>query len=486
MPVNEPSLKKKAVTAVLWSGMDIFARQAFQLVFSIILARLLSPEDFGTIALLSLFTGLASVFVDGGFVGALVQRQNVTLADESTVFWFNLAMGALMALALWAVAPLIAVFYAQPILVPLTALLALNVFLSALGSVQNTILIKALRFKVLMKVTGSAAVLSGLVGAAMAWHGYGPWALAGQTLASTIVTTGLLWYVSKWRPALVFSLSSARQMFGFGSSLLVTALLEVVYSRAYSLLIGKVFGIRELGLYSRADNTQMLPVGILTLVVNRVAFPFFSSIAQNKVQLLKAARMSVRGLMLLCVPMALGLVAVAEPLIAALFGPRWLPVAPIMQVLCLSGLLWPLNAINGNLLLSQGHSPVFLRLELVKKVCGLALLLGGAFFGLMGIAWGQVILSVLSFALAAHYSKRYLGYGAGEQIRDFLPVVAISLPMLLGVYWAGTLLHAGPVVALLSLTLLGAAIFFALAWLCRLAALHDVVELLRRRKVAAA
>ena len=250
------SLKTKALSATLWSGADILMRQGLQFGISIALARLLSPEEFGTIALLYLFTGIASAFVDSGFSSALIQRQDITHTDESTVFWFNLAIGALVAISLWAAAPLIARFFVLPVLLPLTGLLALNIFLSALGSIHGTLLTKHLNFRVQMKIGAFSSLISGAIAITMAYYGYGVWALAAQTLAATILTTLLLWCLSPWRPALVFSKRSVRELFGFGGYMLASGLLDIIYNRAYTLLIGHFFGVKKLGFYNRADGTH--------------------------------------------------------------------------------------------------------------------------------------------------------------------------------------------------------------------------------------
>jgi O-antigen/teichoic acid export membrane protein len=476
-------LKQRAISATLWSGADIFLRQGLQFVVSIALARLLSPEEFGTIALLYLFTGIASAFVDSGFSTALVQRQDVTHTDESTVFWFNLAMGALVALALWAAAPAIAGFYALPILVPLMAVMALNIFLSALGSIHGTLLTKRLDFRTQMKVSAITTVISGAVAVYMASRGYGVWALAAQTLVATGVTTVLLWVFNRWRPALVFSRASARRLFGFGGYMLASGLLDIAYSRAYTLLIGKFYGVRELGFYNRADGTKQLPVGVLTGILARVAFPIFSAAAHDTAQLRRGVELALRGMMLVNVPMMLGLAAVAEPLVLTLFGAQWLPAVPIMQVLCLGGMLWPLHVINLNVLMAQGYSHLFFRLEVMKKLLGVGLLAVGTFYGVMGIAWSQVVSGVLAFAINAHYTKRHLDYGTVAQARDFLPMIGIALPMALGMHWIGTQLRIAPAVELFSLTVLGTLIFLVLGWACRLVALHDAINLFRRQKL---
>ncbi|MCX7088113.1 MAG: lipopolysaccharide biosynthesis protein [Methylococcales bacterium] len=481
------TLKSRALSATLWSGADIFMRQGLQFCVSIALARLLSPEEFGTIALLYLFTGIATAFVDSGFSTALIQRQVVTHTDESTVFWFNLAIGALVALGLWALAPFIATFFSLPILMPLTGLLALNIFLSAVGSIHGTLLTKHLNFRVQMKIGGFATLISGTLAITMAWYGYGIWALAAQTLAATSVTTLLLWCLSPWRPAWVFSTKSVRQLFGFGSYMLASSLLDIIYNRAYTVLIGHFFGVRELGFYNRADGTKQLPVGILTSIMARVALPIFSAAAQDKAQLRRGVQLALRGMMLINVPMMLGVAATAESLVLTLFGVKWLPSVSFLQVLSLGAVLWPLHVINLNVLMAQGHSHLFFRLEVIKKLLGTALLVAGTYYGVMGIAWSQVVFGVLAFFINAYYSQRFLGYGVFAQTRDFLGVLVISVLMAFAVYWVSIHayllpLHLLPAVQLLLLIAIGLIIFVGLALVFRLTALRDVIGLIKRRK----
>lgn len=481
------TLKSRALSAVLWSSADVFMRQGLQFCVSIVLARLLSPEEFGTIGLLYVFTGIAAVFVDSGFSSALVQRQDVTHTDESTVFWFNLAMGALVTLILWLSAPAIAAFFVLPILTPLTELLALNVFLSALGSTHNTLLTKHLNFRVRMKIGGFATLISGVIAIAMAWNGYGVWALAVQALASACVTTLLLWGYNPWRPAMVFSSKSVRELFGFGGYILASGLLDILYSRAHALSVGTFFGVRELGFYNRADGTKQLPGGVLTSILAHVAFPVFSAAAQDKVQLRRGVQLAVRGMMLINVPMMLGIAATAEPLVLTLFGTQWLPSVPLLQVLSLGAVLWPLHIINLNALMAQGHSHLIFRLEIIKNLVGTVLLLVSIFYGVMGIAWSLVVFSVLAFAINAYYSKRFLDYGVFAQTRDFLAILAISLFMALVVYWGSTQVHLLPVhlmpaLQLLLLVVVGSGIFVGLARIFRLTAMNDVISLIQYRK----
>lgn len=474
-------LKQRALTATLWSGIDVFFRQGMQFVFSIVLARLLSPEEFGTIALLYLFIGIASAFVDSGFSTALIQKQDTTHTDESTVFWFNLLMGTLAAGGLWAAAPAIAAFYATPILAPLMGVMALNILFSALGSIHSTMLTKQLNFRTLMKVSGIATAISGTVAVGLAWQGYGVWALAAQTVVASALTSLLLWLFNSWRPAMVFSVASARQLFGFGGYMLASSLLDTAYNRLYTVLIGKYFGIRELGVYDRADSTKQMPVGVLTSVLSRVALPIFSAAASESAQLRRGVRIALRSIMLINVPMMLGLAAVAEPFLEVVFGRQWLPAAPIMQILCLGAVFWPLHVINLKVLIAQGHTNLFFRLEVVKKVLGIVLLALGTLGGVIGIAWSQVAFNVIAFGINAHYTQSHLGYGARDQFLDFGPVLAFSALMALTVRYIHGMSTMSPFLELMLLTVGGVSLFSAFCWFARLSALKDLLELLGDR-----
>ena len=456
-------------------------RRGLTFIVSIALARLLTPEEFGTIALLYLFTGVASAFVDSGFSAALIQRQETTLIDESTVFWFNIGMGGLVGLALVLIAPLIADFYQLPILVLLTNVLALNIFFSAMGAIHGTMLTKCLDFRTQMKIGAWSTVASGMIAVLSAWLGLGVWALAAQTLTATIVSTLLYWLLHPWRPIMVFSLNSARQLFGFGGYMLAAGLLDVGYSRLHTLLIGRLYGVRELGLYSRADGTQQLPVGILTGILARVAFPIFSARAQDHDRLRHGTRMAVRGMMLINIPMMLGISIVAEPLILTLFGAQWLPSVPILQVLCLAGIFWPLHVINLNVLMAQGHSNLFFRLEVLKKLLSTGLLIIGSTYGVIGIAWSQVASSLMCFGINSYYTGKHLKYGPLSQSRDYAPTLLASLPMVAAMHWLGTQLTMPPILQLLTIMTTGVFLFILIAWIGRISAFRDALMLISRR-----
>lgn len=477
------NLKKQSMTAMLWSGADLFLRQGVQFVVTVILARLLLPEEFGTIALLYLFTGIASVFIDGGFSSALVQKQDATQTDESTVFWINLVIGIVSGLALWAMAPLIAEFFGYPILVPLTGMLAIGLTVNALGSIHLTLFGKNLDFKKPMFVSAVASIVSGVTTIALVINDFGIWALAWQTIVASMVSTLMLWLVSPWRPTFEFSLYSARGLFRFGSYLMLSALIEVAYSRMYALLIGKLHGVRELAYYNRADNTKQIPVDVLSDAFARVIFPVFSAAAGDTERLRNGVRLSVQTMMLIQLPMMFGLMATAENCIYVLFGERWLSVAPILQVLCIAGMFWPLQVINLNVLKAQGHSDLFFRLEIVKKIVGIISLLIGSFYGVMGIAWCQVAYSLVSFLINAYYTKHQLRYGAYEQICDSLRTILVAILMAIAVHFLGAQLGVGASLTLFLQVSFGVTMFVLLARLFRLEGYKSITGLFRRQGV---
>lgn len=472
--------KKRAVSATLWSAAEIVLRQGVQFVVAIFLARLITPEEFGIVALLYLFMGLGLTFADGGFSSALIQRQDITHVDESTVFWFNILIALVVALILWSLAPAIAQFYDVKVLEPLTRIMSLNIPLGALGSIHQTVLTKRLEFSTLLQVGAISVLFSGSVAVVLAWQGYGVWALAAHILATTAATSTLLWIFSGWRPGIIFSSHSVRRLFGFGSYMLASAILEITYSRLYTLLIGKFYSLVELGFYERAANTKQAPANMLGAVIGRVALPLFSERAHDKQRLTGGVSRALRGAMLINVPMMLGLAVVAEPLIVTLFGKQWLSAVPILQVLCLAGVFWPLHVINLNALLAQGHSQLFFRLEVIKKVLGIAIITVASFSGVMAIAWSQVIFAALAFLINAHYSKVYLNYSAIEQIGDFLPVMLIAAIMSVVVYGAGLMIGDG--LAMPSLLALqagvGILVFLLLGFVFRLKSINEATIML--------
>jgi teichuronic acid exporter len=472
-------LKEKATRAIGWSTVDQIIRQGLFFAVSVTMARLVAPEAYGTVVLLNLFTGIAGIFVDVGLSSALIQKKETTLADESTVFWFNVAVGLLMGVALFLSAPFISGFYGIPVLTPIARLYSFLFIFGAGNAVHSALFVKHLDFKTPLKVTSGSLLVSSVVGILLAWKGYGVWALVAQTLMAGILETVLLWFFSSWRPAVIFRLESFKLLFRFGGFLFLAGLLDTGYQNLYSLVIGKWYGVHDLGIYNRANATKQLPTGVLSGILSRVAFPIFSQVADDPERLRRGLRQSIRGIMFLNIPMMLGIAVVAEPLILTLFGQVWAPAIPLLQVLALGAVLFPLQVLNLNVLNAMGHSSKFLKIEIVKKVVGISLIVLGARFGILGMAWAVVVSSVTSFLFNSYYTGKILKYGPYKQVLDCLPALSCAVLMGILVLACDGIVTGTPLLRLIVLSFGGFGAFILTASLLKLAEFSDGVHFIR-------
>lgn len=474
-------LKQKARLAVFWSSGDVIIKNGINFGVTILLARLLSPVEFGTIALLSLFTGIAGAFVDAGFSSALVQKQDTNITDESTVFWFNIAVGIIAGLILWLLAPIIARFYHLPVLIPLVGLMAINITLSALASVQNALLMKRLDFRMLTQINATAMIISSGIAVWLAWAGFGIWALAAQTLSLSIVTTTLLWARSEWHPDRKFSFAALRKLFGFGGYLFASTLLHNVFANSYTVIIGRFFKVADLGHYQRASGLSDSVSSLLSMVVARVSFPVFSSIANDRERLRRGVQMSLRGTMLFNAPAMMGLFIAADSLVLTLYGEAWRPAVPYLQILAIAGLFMPLHSINLSLLLAQGYSRQYFYLEIAKKVMGIVCLIICAWYaGVIGVAWATLLINTIGMAINAYFTEKHIGYGLFKQLKDVFPIIALALLMMLIVHWVGLQFVAKPQLCLTLQFISGIVSYIALIKAFNITAFTETLRLLRK------
>jgi teichuronic acid exporter len=434
--MNE-SLQNRAIRGLAWSTVERISQQFLHFLFVIVLARLLSPSEFGLIAMVSFFVAISQTLVDSGFGAALIQKRDADHLDECSVFYFNLAVGALGASALFFLAPWVARFYSQPILESITRWMSLLLVISSFGTIQHRILMKRLDFRSLFRVSAIATPISGFLGVGLAYAGFGVWSLVVQQLVFNSLYVGLLWLFVGWRPRWRFSLASLQSMFGFGSRLLATGMLDSVFQNIYDLVIGKLFSAAELGFYSRAMMTQQLLAQNLNATVSRVTFPIFASIQNDKLRLREGARKGLVFLGTINFPLMIGLSVVSRSFVSVVFSDKWLPCVPYLQLLCIVGLLYPLGTINLHLLSAQGRSDLTLRLELIKKFVAVLMLMFGIAWGILGIAIGQVCTSIFGYYINCFYTGRLIGYSFVEQVKDLLPMLSIALVMGAGVSLIG-------------------------------------------------
>jgi len=470
-------LLQKSARAAQWSALDVLFRQGLQFAVSVVLARILLPTDFGIVALLSVFVAVASVFVDSGLGSALIQRRETTLADESTVFFFNLGIAVTTASLLAAAAPAIAAFFGQPVLVPLTYAMALNLCINAFGTIHTTLLSKALNFRIIAQAGGISAAVAGVIAVTMAVQGYGVWSLAMHTIVAALVNVVLLWKWHPWRPARTFRTASLRALLGFGGYEMAASLTDVFSNHLNLILIGKLYSVGSVGLFDRAQRTQQLPTFLMMGVANRVAYSVFSAVSAEKTRLVNGLRKSQAVSMFVNVPILLGMILLSDPLVATLYGQQWIACAPILQVLGIGALLWPLHVLNLSALKAQGRTDLFFRITLLKKTVTISLICLASLRGIMAMAWAQVLISLFAYFVNTHYTRVILGYGAWQQLKDLSRIFIAAIPMAVTVYLANAMLPLPPAQKLGLAVLLGAAVHLAACRLLCRQLLHECIVL---------
>ena len=471
------ALKSRAANAAMWSSVEIAARYGVQFVVMVVMARLLLPSDFGLIAMLLVFTSIGALFVDSGFGNALIQRQNNTPDDETTAFIFNIGAGVVMAVALLLLAPAIAYFFDQPELTELTRVIAVVLPLGALAAVPDALLTMKLNFKARAGAELIASLCSGFAGIALALQDFGAWSLAWQSIIAITIRCVLLWRFSGWRPRGRYSSESFLTLFGFGGYLLLTGLLNTIAVRIQTVLIGKLFDVRQLGYYTLAQNTQQAPASLMGSLLNRLGLPIFSTIAHDHQRLVEALRTSLRMSMFLFVPCMVGVALVAKPLIAFLYGEDWMPAAPILSILALSSALWPIHVLNLAAISSLGKSKLLLRIEVIKQFATIGMIAGATPWGPTGIAWAVFFGSLLAVIVNTYYSMKLLGYGIFSQLVEQSSTFFLSAAAAI-IAWA--VMHwTAPGTATMIIAIFSAALtYLLLAFLTRNVALSSLLSVL--------
>jgi len=437
--VGEESLGLRSFKGVLWNVFGSVANQAMGFAMGIVLARMIAPESYGLIAMSMVVIGMTAMLVDGGFTAALIQKKTPTEADYHTVFWFNLLVSITVYGGIYFAAPIIELFFETTGLINVVQLLALNIIINGVTAVQRLQLIKKLDFKALNIMNTIATFLSGVIGVTMALLDYGVWALVAQQLSSSIFNSVFIIVYNRWMPALLFSKKSFLELWSFGSKLFASSILNSIFTNIYPLIIGKLFTPALLAYYSRADSYQKLLSQTLTSIVQRVSFPALVPLQDDNERLKNAYRQMIRMVMLVNAPALLGLMATASPLIEFMITDKWLPTVPYLQWLCVAGLLYPLHAINLNVINVKGRSDIFLKLEIIKKGLVLIAIFAGLPWGVMGLVVASVMVGFVGYFLNTYYSIRLIGYTMKEQFWDIIPYLSLAAVMAI-VVWGLSLL----------------------------------------------
>lgn len=466
-----------------WNLSENLITQVIQFTIGIIMARILMPSDYGLVGILYVYTAICATVTNGGFSAALIQNPARDESDYSTVFFFNLVVSVALALLLCALSPLIASFYHQPLLEGLTKVMALPMVINAFNLVQRTRLTIQLNFGLLAKIGVTAALVQGATGVAMAYNGFGVWSIAWAQVAGALTSCLLCWILSGWKPSKGFSSAAFKRMFGYGSKLLTSSLIDTVWNNIYPLIIGKFYTPASLGYFTRAHGYATLPSATITDVVSRVTFPILSEMQHDKQQLQKSYNQMLLLTAFFMFPLMIGIATLAEPLIRLMLTDKWIPCVPYLQILCVTMMLYPVHALNLTLLKVIGRSDLFLRLELWKKSLGIIVLIVTLPLGIEAMCWGMLFLSVISLFFNTHYTGKYLQLGIFQQIKFCLPILAMTSLAAFCAFGI-TKLFSSTWVQLICGGLVGAVTYYLFSRLITPVIFTTIVDTIRNRKTS--
>lgn len=473
------SLRHKTLKGTIWSFAERFTAQGIHFLVMIIIARRLSPKEFGLIGMLAIFLAVAQSLIDSGFSQALIRKLNRTDTDKNTVFYFNIVVSSILYLLLYLISPWVAIFYGEPQLCEIMRVICMAVVIDSFAVVPRANYVIAIDFKTQTKATLISAIVSGIIGIYLAYHGYGVWALVYQFLSNSIVNVIVLWGFSKWYPRLVYSWKSFRELFGFGSKLMISGLLDTLYRNIYQLVIGKAFSAESLGHFTNAHKFSDLPSSNLTTVLQRVTYPILCTIQDDDERLALAYRKFLRLSAFIIFPFMCGLAAVSYPLINLVLGEKWHFAAILLIPLCFQMMWYPIHSINLNLLQVKGRSDLFLRLEIIKKIIGVTILFFSLPFGLLVMCYTGVLSSIICLAINTYYTGKLINVGFIMQLKDISVTLILSL-MMFGLVSGGISMLQSDILKLICGVIGGGLFFIAFSVMLKMAELSYIKDLMTK------
>lgn len=429
--------KGNVVSNFIWRFAERCGAQLVTFIVSIILARILAPEDYGTIALVTVFTTILQVFVDSGLGTALIQKKNADDLDFSSVFYFNFVVCFVLYAGMFVAAPFIAKFYGDTTLTPIIRVISLTIVISGVKGIQQAYVSKNMLFKRFFFSTIGGTIFSAFLGIGLAKAGYGVWALVAQQLSNTTVDTIILWITVRWRPRKAFSWKRLKSLLSFGWKLLVSSLLDTCYNNLRNLIIGKMYSASDLAFYNQGDKFPKLIVTNINTSIDSVLLPTMSSAQDDRERVKNMTRRAIKTSTYVMAPLMMGLAFCATTIVKLVLTDKWLPCVPFLRIFCITYMFWPVHTANLNAINAMGRSDWFLRLEIIKKIMGIAILLSTMWFGVMAMAYSLLLSSVLSQIINSWPNRKLLGYGYLEQVRDFAPGILLAVGMGICVYFIG-------------------------------------------------
>lgn len=479
------ALKNKAIKGVAWTFGEQVSIQIVSFVLQIFIARILAPQTYGLIAMLSVFMTIGQTLMNGGMASSIIRTTNPTQRDYSTIFYFNMAFSVVLYLILFFTAPLISNFYKQPDLNNVLRVYSITIIIQAFVTVQTTILTKEMNFRLQMLMRLPSLIIGGIVGIILARHGYGVWSLVYMNLISTTIWALEHWLFAEWKPALVFDTERFKYHFGYGYKLTISGIIGAVFDNIYNIVIGRWFSAADLGYYNRAFALRQLPLGNIATAMNKVTFPLFAHIKNDDVKLKEAYKRIMITVLFIVVALLCLMSLTAYPLIRLLLTEKWSPAAPFLQITCIAGIFYPLHMYNLNILEVKGRSDLFLTLEIIKRSFIVVGILVAFRFGIYGLLYNQIVMTVLAFIINTSFSGKMIQYKFFEQLKDILPVLITGCVAYFATYMIDERLYAefhwSDIVSLLVISITFMAVYLGLSLLFKLSIINNIKYILNRK-----
>lgn len=475
------TLKQKTVSGLTWSFIDNFSNIGIQFIIGIILARILSPKEFGLIGLITIFIAVSQGFIDSGFSNSLIRKKDCTQHDFSTVFYFNLFVGIVLYLLLFFLAIPISVFFKEPKLIDIIRVLGTVLIISSFSIIQMAILTKKVNFKLQTKISILSSVVSGVIAIYLAYTGYGVWSLVWKIISSAFITTIFLWIWNNWHPILLFNIKIFKEHFKFGYKLLISGLINTLYQNIFYIVIGKFYSAIQLGYYTRAEQFSSVPSSNITGVINRVSFPVLSQLQDDPEKLKSGYKKIIKSAMFISFVLMIGMAAVAKPLILTLIGVKWTTSIIYLQLLCFSAMLYPLHALNLNILNVKGRSDLFLKLEIIKKLIAVPIIFVAILFGIKVMLISLIVVSFIGYFINSFWSGKLINYSIKEQVNDIIPSFFLAAFMGVITFCLGYFLPFNPILILIIQICFGSFVIIILSKLFKNEGYLEIREIIINR-----
>lgn len=472
-------LKKKTISSMLWNAVQRFGTLTISFVGNMVLARMLSPDDFGCIGMLAIFISLSEAFIDGGFGSALIQKKDATQEDYSTIFYWNLFVAFILYAGLFFCSPAISRFYHMPVLSDVLRATSLVLIINGFSTIQTNILTKKLEFKLIAKINLIAMTIGVATAIVLAYRGWGVWSLVVKNLLAAFICSILLWVMTTWRPSFVFSWKSFKSLFSFGAFLLISRLLNTLFENIQGLVIGRYYSAKDLGYYTQAKKLDQLPSGSISQIVTRVTFPVFSQIADNRERLRQAVRKNILCTSYLFFPLQILLIVIAKDLIIFLFTDKWIESVPYFRILCIYSMFISINAINSNLFIAMGKSRLYFWVQLIKKIIGIILLIVGIQFGVIGVTWSLAASGIIWWLISACVNRSMIDYGFFKQLKDVSVILVSSLAIGAFVMYLSSLFEMSTIVSLLLCTILFSLMYVFISKIMKMEPYYIYIDILK-------